>query len=73
VLLTAVEHQSPHPRKKKEHPQPRFDRAVYHEGNAVERLLNQLKRYRRIPICYETRASSTAAMCTSAAMLDWLS
>ena len=36
------------PRKKNERPQRRFDRTTYRERNAVERLINRPKRYRRI-------------------------
>jgi transposase len=38
----------------------------------VERLINRLKRYRRIATRYEKRAANYAAMWTIAAILDWL-
>jgi transposase len=60
------------PRKKNEQPQPRFDRAVYRERNVVERLINRLKRYRRLATRYEKRAANYLAMWTIAAILDWL-
>jgi transposase len=60
------------PRRKDERRQPRFDRAVYRERNVVERLINRLKRYRRIATRYEKRAANYAAMWTIAAILDWL-
>ena len=60
------------PRKKNERPQPRFDRTTYRERNVVERLINRLKRYRRIATRYEKRAANYVAMWTIAAILDWL-
>jgi transposase len=60
------------PHKKNERPQPRFDRTTYRERNVVERLINRLKRYRRIATRYEKRAANYVAMWTIAAILDWL-
>jgi transposase len=60
------------PRKKNERLQPRFDQRTYRERNVVERLINRLKRYRRIATRYEKRAANYAAMWTIAAILDWL-
>jgi transposase len=60
------------PRKKNERPQPRFDRTAYRERNVVERLINRLKRYRRIATRYEKRAANYLAMWIIAAILDWL-
>ena len=59
-------------RKKNERPRRRFDRAVYRERNVVERLINRLKRYRRIGTRYEKRAANDVAMWILAAILDWL-
>lgn len=60
------------PRKKNERAQPRFDHTTYRERNVVERLINRLKRYRRIATRYEKRAANYVAMWTIAAILDWL-
>jgi transposase len=60
------------PRRKNERAQPRFDRATYRERNVVERLINRLKRYRRIATRYEKRAANYVAMWAIAAILDWL-
>jgi transposase len=38
----------------------------------VERLINRLKRYRRIGTRYEKRAANYVAMWIIAAILDWL-
>jgi transposase len=60
------------PRKADERRVGRFDRAAYRERNAVERLINRLKRWRRIATRYEKRAANDAAMLTIAAILLWL-
>ncbi len=49
-----------------------FDRAIYRERNRVERLINQLKQYRRIATRYEKRAVNYAAMLTVVAIRLWL-
>jgi transposase len=42
------------------------------ERNAVERLINRLKQFRRIATRYEKRAANYLAMLTLAAILLWL-
>ncbi len=60
------------PTKADEAPNPAFDRAAYRERNAVERLINRLKQWRRIATRYEKRAANYLAMVTVAAILLWL-
>jgi transposase len=50
------------PHKTNEWPRRRFDRAVYRERNVVERLINRLKRSRRIGTRYEKRAANDVAI-----------
>ena len=49
-----------------------FDRAAYRERNRVERLINQLKQFRRVATRYEKRGENYLAMVTIAAILLWL-
>ncbi len=60
------------PTKADQAPLPGFDRAAYRERNRVERLINRLKRFRRVATRYEKRAASYQAMVTVAAILLWL-
>ena len=60
------------PTKADEAPGPAFDRAAYRERNAVERLINRLKRWRRIATRYEKRATNYRAMLTIASILLWV-
>ena len=60
------------PTKADEARDPAFDRAAYRERNAVERLINRLKHWRRIATRYEKRAANYLAMLTIAAVLLWL-
>jgi Transposase and inactivated derivatives len=64
--------QSVIPTKSNERPDPTFDRNAYRERNRVERLINKLKRFRRIATRYEKRAVNYLAMITIAAILLWL-
>lgn len=57
------------PTKADEAPDPAFDRAAYRERNVIERLINRLKRWRRIATRYEKRAANYLAMLTVAAIL----
>lgn len=50
----------------------RFDHALYRERNRVERLIRQLKRYRRVATRYEKLAGRYQAMVTLAAILLYL-
>ena len=60
------------PTKADQAPLPSFDRAAYRERNVVERLINRLKRFRRVATRYEKRAAGYQAMVTLAAILLWL-
>ena len=48
---------------------PTFDLASYRERNAVERLINRLKQFRRTATRYEKRAANYLTMLTLAAIL----
>ena len=50
----------------------RFDKDAYRKRNAVERLINRLKQFRRIATRYEKRAVNYLAMLTIAAITLWL-
>jgi len=55
--------------------QPRselFDRVLYRTRNAVERLINRLKQFRRVATRYEKRGANYLAMVTLAAVRLWL-
>ena len=60
------------PTMSNERPDPAFDRRAYRERNRVERLINKLKRFRRIATRYEKRAVNHLAMIAIAAILLWL-
>ena len=60
------------PTKADEAPDPTFDRAAYRGRNAVERLINRLKRYRRVAARSEKRAATCRAMLTVAGVRLWL-
>ena len=60
------------PTRADEAPDPAFDRAAYRERNVVERLINRLKRWRRVATRYEKRAANYRAMITLAAILLWV-
>ena len=60
------------PRKRNERRGGPFDRSGYRERNLVERLINRLKRFRRVATRYEKRAANYLAMVTLAAILIWL-
>jgi transposase len=49
-----------------------FDCKGYRQRNRIERLINRLKRFRRIATRYEKRAADDLAMITAAANLLWL-
>ena len=52
--------------------QPDFDRTAYRRRNAVERLINRLKQFRRIATRYEKRALNYLAMVHVGMLLLWL-
>ena len=60
------------PRKVNECRKGPFDREVYKQRNLVERLINQLKQFRRLATRYEKRAANYRAMWVIAATLLWL-
>ena len=60
------------PTKADEVPDPGFDRAAYRERNAVERLINRLKKWRRVATRLEKRAANYLAILTIAAILLWV-
>ncbi len=60
------------PTRNNEQRSPTFDRAAYRERNAVERLINRLKQFRRIATRYEKRAVNYLGMLTIAAIFLWL-
>jgi transposase len=60
------------PSKSNQRRQPNFDRAAYRRRNAIERLINRLKQFRRIATRYEKRAANYLAMITFGMILLWL-
>jgi transposase len=60
------------PSKADEPAQPRFDRELYRERNRVERLVNRLKRWRKVATRYEKRALYYGAFVTLAMVREWL-
>jgi transposase len=59
-------------RRANEPQQRAFDRQRYRERNRVERLINQLKQFRRVATRYEKLAEHYVAMVTLAAILLWI-
>lgn len=60
------------PRRKDQGDDLCFDAVIYKERNKVERLVNRLKRFRRIATRYDKRAASYQGWLTIAAVLLWL-
>lgn len=61
------------PRRANEPPQQHvFGRDRYRERNRIERLINQLKQFRRVATRYEKLAENYVGMVTLAAILLWL-
>ncbi len=58
---------------KKDHKRKRWhDAVLYRHRNLIERLVNRLKRHRRIATRYEKRACFFGGMLTIAFILEWL-
>lgn len=60
------------PQRRNEKRRFRFNRGLYRERNRVERLINQLKQYRRIATRYEKYAVNYLAMLILGAIRLWL-
>ena len=60
------------PSKRNQRRQPNFDRVAYRRRNAVERLINRLKQFRRIATRYEKRALNYLTMVHNGMLLLWL-
>jgi transposase len=58
------------PSKADEPARPGFDRELYRERNRVERLVNRLKRWRKIATRYEKRALYYVAFVTLACIRE---
>lgn len=58
---------------KRDHRSPRsYDRGLYRQRNVIERLVNRLKRSRRIATRFEKRACHFETMLTIACLMEWL-
>ncbi len=60
------------PRKRNERRTGPFDKVLYRLRNRVERLINQLKQFRRITTRYEKKAENYMAMLHIGSILLWL-
>jgi transposase len=61
------------PKGGREKKRPRnFERELYKERNRIERLVCQLKQFRRVATRYEKTAASYLTMLTLAAIMLWL-
>jgi transposase len=60
------------PRRSNERHGGPFDRMVYRTRNRVERLINQLKQFRRVATRYEKYAENYRAMVVLRCILLWL-
>ncbi len=60
------------PHKRNERHRGQFDKQVYKQRNLVERLINRLKRFRRVATRYEKRGENYLAMLKLAAIALWL-
>jgi transposase len=60
------------PQLSSERTRRRFDKEIYRERNVVERLMNRLKRWRRVATRYEKRAVNYEAMVTLAAIMEYI-
>ena len=60
------------PAKRNQRRRGAFDRAAYRERNRVERLIKQLKQFRRVATRYEKKGENYRAMVVIRAILLWL-
>ena len=60
------------PRQSHQRRREPFDRQRYRQRNRVERLINSLKRFRRVATRYEKLSDNYLAMVTIAAITIWL-
>jgi transposase len=60
------------PRQSHERRRGPFDKRRYQQRNRVERLINSLKRFRRVATRYEKLSDNYLAMVTIAAITIWL-
>ncbi len=60
------------PRRIHERRHEPFDKQRYRQRNRVERLINSLKRFRRVATRYEKLSDNYLAMVTIAAIMIWL-
>ena len=60
------------PSKSNQRRQPNFDCAAYRRRDVIERLINRLKRFRRITKRYEKRGANYLAMVHIGMRLLWL-
>jgi transposase len=60
------------PRQSHERRRGPFDKQRYQQRNRVERLINSLKRFRRVATRYEKLSDNYLAMVTIAAITIWL-
>lgn len=60
------------PRRRDQGRQGPFDKAAYRQRNRIERLISQLKQWRRVATRYEKRARNYLAFVTIRASLLWL-
>ena len=59
------------PRRHDEHRHGPFDREIYRQRNRIERLIGQLKQFRRLATRYEKRAANYRAMWLIGAIVLW--
>jgi transposase len=59
------------PRRRDEHRHGPFDREIYRQRNRIERLIGQLKQFRRLATRYEKRAKNYRAMWLIGAVVLW--
>ncbi len=71
-VLSASRHATGRP-SKRDHKRPwSYDRGRDRQRNVIERLMNRLKRSRRIATRFEKRACHFEAMVTIACLMEWL-